>query len=35
MLHVLGPDGIPRQLQRLKLLAPSDLHESPGVEMLG
>jgi uncharacterized protein YbaP (TraB family) len=35
MLHVLGPDGIPRQLQRMKLVAPSDLHENPGFEMLG
>jgi hypothetical protein len=33
MLHVLGPDGIPRQLQRLKLVVPSDLHENPALEM--
>ena len=34
LLHVLGPDGISRQLQRLKLVAPSDLHENPRLEML-
>jgi len=34
-LHVLGPDGIPRQLQRLKGIAPFDLHENPPPELLG
>ena len=32
LLHVLGPDSIPRQLQRLKVVAPADLHESPRIE---
>jgi uncharacterized protein YbaP (TraB family) len=34
-LHVLGPDGIPRQLQRLKAIAPLNLRENPRLEMLG
>jgi len=34
-LHVLGPDGIPRQLQRLKDAAPLTLRENPRLEMLG
>jgi uncharacterized protein YbaP (TraB family) len=34
-LHVLGPDGIPRQLQRLKDIAPLNLRENPRLEMLG
>jgi uncharacterized protein len=34
-LHVLGPDGIPRQLQRLKGVAPLNLRENPPLEMLG
>jgi uncharacterized protein YbaP (TraB family) len=33
-LHVLGPDGIPSQLQRLKLVEPSDLRENPQLEMV-
>lgn len=28
-LHVLGPDGIPSQLQRLGIVKPSELHENP------
>jgi uncharacterized protein YbaP (TraB family) len=35
LLHVLGPDSIPRQLQRLKVVGPADLHENPRIEMLG
>jgi uncharacterized protein len=34
-LHVLGPDGIPRQLQRLIDAAPFKLRENPRLEMLG
>jgi uncharacterized protein YbaP (TraB family) len=34
-LHVLGPDGIPSQLQRLKAVAPLNLRENPRLEMLG
>jgi uncharacterized protein YbaP (TraB family) len=34
-LHVLGPDGIPRQLQRLKGRARFDLQENPPPELLG
>jgi uncharacterized protein YbaP (TraB family) len=35
LLHVLGPDGIPRQLQRLGIVAPGGLRENPPPEMLG
>jgi uncharacterized protein YbaP (TraB family) len=28
-LHVLGPDGIPAQLRRLRIVGRSDLHENP------
>ena len=28
-LHVLGPDGIPSQLQRLRIVGPSGLRENP------
>lgn len=33
-LHILGPDGIPRQLLRLKVVAPSNLHENPAPRMI-
>jgi len=29
MLHVLGPDGIPQQLLRRKIVPPNSLHERP------
>jgi len=32
MLHVLGPDGIPSQLQRLRVVTPSALRENPAVD---
>ena len=35
MLHVLGPDGIPHQLQRLKPGAPLELYENPRLDLLG
>jgi uncharacterized protein YbaP (TraB family) len=35
LLHVLGPDSIPSQLQRLRVVAPSDLRESPALELPG
>jgi uncharacterized protein YbaP (TraB family) len=28
-MHVLGPDGIPAQLQRLRIVSPSELHMNP------
>jgi uncharacterized protein YbaP (TraB family) len=28
-MHVLGPDGIPSQLHRLRVVGPSGLHENP------
>jgi uncharacterized protein YbaP (TraB family) len=31
MLHVLGPDSIPRQLQRLGVVPPSDLQVNPAI----
>lgn len=34
MLHVLGPDGIPRQLQRLRVVSHSGLEESPSLARL-
>jgi uncharacterized protein YbaP (TraB family) len=34
MLHVLGPDGIPGQLQRLGIVSRSGLEENPGLERL-
>lgn len=35
LLHVLGPDGIPIQLQRLGIVAPVGLHENPSVDAIG
>jgi uncharacterized protein YbaP (TraB family) len=34
MLHVLGPDSIPSQLQRLGVVAPADLRENPELQSL-
>jgi|SRR5581483_2455879 len=34
-LHVLGPDGIPNQLQRRGIIRPSELRENPPVETIG
>lgn len=34
-LHVLGPDGIPRQLERLGIAGPASLKENPPPEALG
>jgi hypothetical protein len=28
-MHVLGPDGIPSQLQRLQIVKPAEFHENP------
>ena len=35
MLHVLGPDSIPRQLRRLGVVPPPDLHENPALQLVG
>jgi hypothetical protein len=35
MLHVLGPDGIPRQLEKSGAVAPSELRENPEFGRLG
>lgn len=34
-LHVLGPDGIPSQLQRLGIVGSSGLHENPSLDAIG
>lgn len=34
-LHVLGPDGIPNQLQRANFIEPLDLRENPSLEVVG
>jgi uncharacterized protein YbaP (TraB family) len=34
-LHVLGPDGIPSQLKRLRIVEPSGLRENPSVDAIG
>jgi uncharacterized protein YbaP (TraB family) len=34
-LHVLGPDGIPSQLKRLRVVGPSGLRENPSVDATG
>jgi hypothetical protein len=35
MLHVLGPDGIPRQLEKRGIVAPQQLRENPEFGRLG
>jgi hypothetical protein len=34
-MHIVGPDGIPNQLLRRRIVKPSDLHENPEPQRLG